>query len=230
MALGGLPLRALVPPPDIAYEVRPVVLFNPAMRSANFFVPGLIGLIMQNITVMLTALSIVGERERGTLDQLLVAPIGTAGLLFGKILPYALVAVVDFGVRLATLRFAFGVPGAGNVFLLTVLAFGVMRTALGLGLFISTVAQTQIQAQLMAIFVVLPSVMLSGAIFERSLMPVPMQIASYAIPLTYFIEILRGIVIRGAGAQELWGSIVPMLAYGAIIFLLATIRFARSTR
>jgi ABC-type multidrug transport system permease subunit len=230
IALGGLPLRDLTAGSPVSYEVRPVVLFNPSMRSANFFVPGLIGLIMQNITLMLTALSIVGELERGTLDQLLVTPIGTAGLMIGKLVPYALLMSVDYVLMLFTLRFVFGVPIAGNVVLLTVLAISFLLTALGLGLFISTVAKTQIQAQLMAIFILLPSVLLSGAVFERSLMPLPMQIVGYFIPLTYFMEILRGIIIRGAGLAELWPWVLPMLGYGIAIFVLASIRFARSTR
>jgi ABC-2 type transport system permease protein len=128
------------------------------------------------------------------------------------------------------LRFIFGVPIAGNIVLLTVLAISFLLTALGLGLFISTVAKTQIQAQLMAIFILLPSVLLSGAVFERSLMPLPMQIVGYFIPLTYFMEILRGIIIRGAGLAELWPWVLPMLGYGIAIFVLASIRFARSTR
>jgi ABC-type multidrug transport system permease subunit len=210
--------------------VRPTVLFNPSMRSANFFVPGLIGLVLQNITIMLTALSIVGERERGTLDQLLVTPIGTAGLMLGKLIPYVLVAALQFGSLLIAMRFVFSVPIAGNVLLLTVLSLAFLLVSLGLGLLISTVAQTQIQAQLMAIFILLPSVLVSGAVFERSLMPEPMQIFGYFIPLTYYIEVLRGIIIRGAGIAELWPSIVPMLGYGAAIFVLASLRFARSTR
>ena len=230
IALGGLPLRDLSPASPQAYQVRPVVLFNPSMRSANFFVPGLIGLIMQNITLMLTALSIVGELEKGTLDQLLVTPIGTAGLMVGKLVPYAILMSIDYVLMVLTLRFVFGVPVAGNVVLLTALAVGFLLTALGLGLFISTVAKTQIQAQLMAIFILLPSVLLSGAVFERSLMPLPMQIVGYFIPLTYFMEILRGIIIRGAGIGELWGWILPMLGYGIAIFVMASIRFARSTR
>lgn len=230
VALGGLPLRGLTADVDSPYEVRPTVLFNPAMRSANFFVPGLIGLVMQNITIMLTALAIVGERERGTLDQLLVTPIGTAGLMLGKLIPYVLVAAVQFFVVLAGMRFIFNVPIAGDVLLLSVLSLAFLMVSLGLGLFISSIAQTQIQAQLMAIFILLPSVLVSGAVFERSLMPEPMQIFGYFIPLTFYIEILRGIIIRGAGVAELWPFIVPMLAYGAIIFVLASVRFARSTR
>jgi hypothetical protein len=183
VTLASMPLRVFSVAPRASFEVRPAVLFNPSMRSANFFVPGLIGLVLQNITIMLTALAIVGERERGTLDQLLA-----------------------------------------------VLSLGFLSVSLGLGLLISTVAQTQIQAQLMAIFVLLPSVLVSGAVFERSLMPLPMQWFGYAIPLTYYLEILRGIIIRGAGLNELWRPAGMMLLYGAVIFALATFRFARSTR
>ena len=136
---------------------------------------------MQNITIMLTALAIVGERERGTLDQLLVAPIGTAGLMLGKILPYAL---VDRRLRrlLFALRLVFGVPIAGNVPLLSLFRSGSCIDGARLGLLISTIAQTQLQAMLMAIFLLLPSVMLSGTIFERSLMPEPMQICVTRFP------------------------------------------------
>lgn len=229
-ALSGIPLRSFTAPLVSSFEVRPSVLFNPAMRSANFFVPGLIGLVMQNITIMLTALAIVGERERGTLDQLLVTPIGTAGLMLGKILPYVLVAGIQFVAVVLGMRFVFGVPIVGNIALLSVLSLAFLSVSLGLGLLISTVARTQIQAQLMAIFVLLPSVLVSGAVFERSLMPVPMQLFGYVIPLTYYIEILRGIIIRGAGLSQMWPSVVMMLLYGLIIFVIASIRFVRTTR
>lgn len=230
VAMSGIPLRNLTQGANTQFQVRPVVLFNPSMRSANFFVPGLIGLVLQNITIMLTALAIVGERERGTLDQLLVTPIGTAGLMLGKLIPYVLVAALQFAVVLLGMRLVFGVPIAGNVALLSALTLGFLMVSLGLGLLVSTVAQTQIQAQLMAIFVLLPSVLVSGAVFERSLMPLPMQIFSYVIPLTYYIEILRGIIIRGAGLAELWPSVVPMIVYGVAIFVIASVRFARTTR
>lgn len=229
-ALSGMPLRVFTLPASTAFEVRPTVLFNPSMRSANFFVPGLIGLVLQNITIMLTALAIVGERERGTLDQLLVTPIGTGGLMVGKILPYVVVAGVQFAALVFGMRFIFGVPIAGNLLLLALLSLGFLSVSLGLGLLISTIAQTQIQAQLMAIFVLLPSVLVSGAVFERALMPLPMQWFGYVIPLTYYIEILRGIIVRGAGLDQLWPSATMMMLYGVVIFVLATIRFARSTR
>ena len=230
IALGGVPLRAVALAPRFSLEVRPYVLFNPAMRSADFFVPGLIGMILQNMTIMLTSLAIVGERERGTLDQLLVTPIGSAGLMLGKLLPYAIVAGIDFMAILITMRFVFDVQIVGNLALLAFLSAGFLVTALGLGLLISTFAQTQIQAQLMSIFLLLPSVLLSGAVFERSLMPLTMQIVGLFIPLTYYIDILRGIILRGAGVVQLWPSIALMFGYGIVVFALASYRFARTTR
>jgi ABC-type multidrug transport system permease subunit len=229
-AFAGIPLRDVTAPAPPAFEVRPQVLYNPAMRSADFFVPGLIGLVMQNITVLLTSLAIVGERERGTLDQLLVTPIGAAGLMLGKLLPYALVAVLDFVFLLSAMHVVFGVPIVGSVALLVVLSSGFLLTALGLGLLVSTIAQSQMQATMLATFLLLPSVLLSGTIFERALMPVPIQLFSYAIPLTYYVEILRGIILRGAGVAELWPSILPLFGYGIAIFLIASVRFARTTR
>jgi ABC-type multidrug transport system permease subunit len=210
-------------------DVRPRMLFNPSLRSANFLVPGLIGVIMQLITIFLTALSIVGERERGTLDQLLVTPIGTTGLMLGKIAPYAVIGFVDFLAVLGAMRFVFAVPIAGNVWLLLLLAMGFLVASLGLGLLISSVARTQAQAMLMAFGVMLPSILLSGFFFERDAMPLVMQWIGYAIPLTYFLEILRGIVLRGETFSSLWPSVTAMLALGTALIVIASVRFAKST-
>ncbi|MBV8162908.1 MAG: ABC transporter permease [Candidatus Eremiobacteraeota bacterium] len=208
-------------------DVRPRMLFNPSLRSANFFVPGLVGVIMQLITVFLMSLSIVGERERGTLDQLLVTPIGVMGLMLGKIMPYAAISMLDFFAVLAAMVFIFGVPIAGSFTLLVVLAFAFLLVALGLGLMISSIARTQAQAVLMTFAITLPSILLSGFVFERDLMPVVLQWLGYAIPLTYFLEILRGIVLRGAGVADLWPSIVAMLALGVFLLTVSSVRFAR---
>ncbi|HEY7981236.1 MAG TPA: ABC transporter permease [Candidatus Eremiobacteraceae bacterium] len=216
---GGVPL----------IDVRPRMLFNPSLRSANFLVPGLIGVIMQLITIFLTALSIVGERERGTLDQLLVTPIGTTGLMLGKIAPYAVIGFVDFLAVLGAMRFIFNVPIAGSVWLLLLLAMGFLIASLGLGLLISSVARTQAQAMLMAFGVMLPSILLSGFFFERDAMPLVMQWIGYAIPLTYFLEILRGIVLRGETMSSLWPSVTAMLALGTALLVVASVRFAKST-
>jgi len=208
-------------------DVRPRVLFNPSLRSANFLVPGLIGVIMQLITMFLTALSIVGERERGTLDQLLVTPIGVMGLMLGKIAPYAVIGFLDFLLVLGAMRWIFDVPIAGNAYLLLVLAAAFMIAALGLGLLVSSVAKTQVQAMLGAFGLTLPSILLSGFFFERSLMPPVMQWLGDVIPLTYFLEILRGIILRGAGFAELWPQVAAMLGLATVLIVVASIRFAR---
>jgi ABC-2 type transport system permease protein len=213
--------------PPVLVDVRPRVLFNPDLRSANFLVPGLIGVIMQLITMFLTALSIVGERERGTLDQLMVTPIGALGLMLGKIAPYAIIGFVDFLLALFAMNAIFRVPIAGSIPLLLVLAVGFLAAALGMGLLVSTVAETQVQAMLGVFALTLPSILLSGFFFERSLMPPVMDWLGYAIPLTYFLEILRGIVLRGASLEELWQPVAAMLALASLLLVAASVRFAR---
>ena len=208
-------------------EVRARMLFNPDLRSANFLVPGLIGVIMQLITMFLTALSIVGERERGTLDQMMLTPIGSLGLMLGKIAPYAIIGFVDFLLALFAMNVVFRVPIAGSVVLLLVLAAWFLAAALGLGLLVSTIAETQVQAVLGVLALTLPSILLSGFFFERALMPPVMQWVGYALPLTYFLEILRGIVLRGADLGELWASVLPMLGLAALLLVGASIRFAQ---
>ncbi|HZV78364.1 MAG TPA: ABC transporter permease [Candidatus Binatus sp.] len=210
-------------------DVRPRMLFNPSLRSANFLVPGLIGVIMQVITIFLMALSIVGERERGTLDQLRVTPIGSLGIMLGKIVPYVSIGFADFLAVLLAMVYIFKVPIAGSVPLLLGLGACFLVAALGLGLVVSATAQTQLQAILFTFALTLPSILLSGFFFERELMPPVMQWIGLAIPLTYFLEILRGIVLRGAGLDALWPQVVAMVALGSFLIVVATMRFARST-
>ncbi len=210
-------------------DVRPRMLFNPDLRSANFLVPGLIGLIMQLITIFLMALSIVGERERGTLDQLLVTPIGSTGLMLGKIVPYVAIGFIDFLLVLLAMVFIFKVPIAGSVLLLLALGVCFLMSALGLGLLVSTIAQTQLQAILMTFALTGPSILLSGFFFERELMPTVMQWIGLFIPMTYFLEILRGIILRGAGLDALWPQVLAMSALGLALILVSSIRFARTT-
>ncbi len=230
LAIGGALSAELGPPVTVVpslVDVRARMLFNPSLRSANFFVPGLVGVIMQLITVFLMALSIVGEREAGTLDQLLVTPIGVTGLMLGKVLPYAAIGVVDFFAVLAAMVWIFGVPIAGSVGLLVVLAADFLIAALGLGLLISSVARNQVQALLMTFAATLPSILLSGFVFERDLMPAVLQWLGYAIPLTYFLEIVRGIVLRGAGLPELWPSITAMTILGLFLLTSSSMLFSR---
>jgi ABC-type multidrug transport system permease subunit len=213
---------------QLPVDVRTRVLFNPSLRSANFLVPGLIGVIMQLITMFLTSLSIVGERERGTLEQVLVTPIGALGLMLGKITPYAIIGFTDMLLVLAAMHWIFGVPIAGSVPLLIVLSAGFLIAALGLGLLVSSNARTQLEAMLGVVALTLPAILLSGFFFERSLMPPIMQWVGYLIPLTYFFEILRGIILRGTNLSDLVQPVVAMLALGTFVLIAASVRFTRS--
>ena len=208
-------------------ELRPIVLYNPGMLSANFMIPGLIGLILQFQTLILTAFAIVRERERGTLEQLVVTPIRSWELMLGKILPYTVTAFAAVGVALAVGRFWFGVEIAGSLPLLIALSILFLLSSLGIGLLISTVSQTQTQAMQVAIFVMLPSVLLSGFMFPRESMPLIIQQLSLLIPLTYFLQILRGVILKGVGTEVLWPNVVPLAIFGLVVFALSANRFRK---
>lgn len=209
-----------------AVIVRPRTLFNPTLRTPNFLIPGLIGLLMQNVTIILTALSIVNERERGTLEQLRATPIGAAAIVLGKLVPYGIIGFVDLLLVLVVMTGVFSVPIAGSIGLLLGLSLAFLMTNLGLGLLVSTVARSQLQAILLTVFFLIPSFLLSGMFFEIDLMPVPAQAISYALPMTYFLEILRGIIVRGAGLADLWLPALVTVAFGVGTFALASVRFS----
>jgi ABC transporter DrrB family efflux protein len=205
-------------------QIRPRLLYNPDLESAHFFVPGLIGIIMQLVTLFLTSFAIVRERELGTLEQLFVTPVGRAGLMLGKLIPYALIGFVETLIVLAVMVFGFGVPIQGDIVLLLLLSLLFLFTALGLGLLISTLATTQLQAIQFAFIIMLPSILLSGFVFPREAMPTPMYLLSFVIPVTHFIEILRGIILRSAT----FGDLLPHVFGLAICcFLVVTLSIAR---
>jgi ABC transporter DrrB family efflux protein len=208
-------------------EVRSRTLFNPDLKSANFFVPGLVGLIMQVVSVFLTSFAIVRERERGNLEQLLVTPLSRSGFMLGKLIPYGAVAFGEICIVLTIMRYVFGVHIAGNLMLLLAMCFLFLFTGLGLGILVSTIAQNQAQAMQMAFLIMLPSVMLSGFVFPRESMPTIIYYITFVIPLTYFIEILRGIIIRGAGIEAIWNEAVILAFYGFAVLTLSTLRFRR---
>jgi ABC transporter DrrB family efflux protein len=191
-------------------QVRPRLLYNPDLESSHFFVPGLIGIIMQLVTLFLTSFAIVRERELGTLEQLFVTPVGRAGLMLGKLVPYALIGFVETLIVLAVMVFGFGVPIRGDLVLLLILSLLFLFTALGLGLLISTLAKTQLQAIQFAFIIMLPSILLSGFMFPREAMPTVMYLVGFVIPVTYFIEILRGIILRSAAFVDLLPSILGL--------------------
>jgi ABC-2 type transport system permease protein len=208
-------------------EVRPTVLYNPSMESVNFMIPGLIGLILQMQAVILTSFAVVRERERGTLEQLIVTPIRSWELMLGKILPFIVIAFLQMGVALAVGTLWFKVPINGSLALLLVLSLVFLTSALGIGLLISSVSTTQTQAMQASLFVMLPSILLSGFMFPRESMPPVIQWLSSLVPLTYFLQILRGIILKGNDIGALWGQVIPLALFGATIFTLSAVRFQK---
>ncbi len=208
-------------------EMRSRLLYNPDLLSPRFFVPGLVGIILQLVTLFLTSFAVVRERELGTLEQLFVTPVGKAGLLLGKLIPYAILGILEMILVLLAMVFIFKVPIAGNLFLLMVLAVLFLVCSLGLGLLISTLAQTQLSATQFAFMIMLPSVLLSGFVFPRAQMPLPIYLLSFALPVTYFIEILRGIVLRGADVIDLIPWILGLTICCIVILTASIARFRK---
>lgn len=208
-------------------EMRPRLLYNPNLESSHFFVPGLVGIILQLVTLFLTSFAIVRERELGTLEQLFVTPVGRAGLLLGKLVPYACIGTFEMLVVLTVMVYVFGVPIHGNLFLLMGLSLLFIVCALALGLLVSTLARTQLQAMQFAFLMMLPTVLLSGFMFPRSEMPAPIYLASFGIPATYFLEILRGIILRGAVLRDLVTQVIGLTTCCAVILTLSLVRFRK---
>jgi len=208
-------------------EMRPRLLYNPDLESSHFFVPGLVGIILQLVTLFLTAFAIVREREVGTLEQLFVTPVGRLGLLLGKLVPYAIVGFVAMLIVLSVMVYVFDVPIRGSLLLLLELSTLFLICALGLGLLVSTIARTQLEAVQLAFMIMLPTVLLSGFMFPRSEMPLPIYLFTFAIPATYFLEILRGIVLRGADFTDLVPETFGLAVCGLIIMALSVTRFRK---
>ena len=208
-------------------EIRTRAWYNPQMLSANFMVPGLIGVIMQLVTMMLTAMAIVRERERGTLEQLLVSPVTRLELILGKLIPYVVLGYADITLALIIARYVFGVAVVGNLFALYALAFLFLASSLGFGLLISTIAKTQQQAMQMSFFIFLPSIMLSGFFFPVAAMPTVIKPISFIIPLTHFLEISRGVILKGQSFEHLWRQTAILAVMGAAILGLAVTRMRK---
>jgi ABC-2 type transport system permease protein len=220
-------LVRVLPTGAMPIEVRPSVLYNPATRSANFFVPGLIAILLQIMTILLIALSLVRERERGTLEQLTMTPVAPLGLMVGKMIPYGVLAFGELCAILLVMVAVFQVPIHGNVFLLLALSIPFLLTVLGLGLVISTRARTQAEAFQLSMGTILPSVFLSGYIFLIENMPPFFQGIARLIPATYYIQILRGIILRGSGIGDLCVHAVVLTVMGCATILLAARQFVR---
>ena len=208
-------------------EIRTRLLFNPNLESSHFFVPGLVGIILQLVTLFLTAFAIVRERELGTLEQLFVTPVSRAGLLLGKLAPYAVLAFGETLTVLSVMVYLFQVPIRGDIGLLLVLSCLFLLCALGLGLFVSTISRTQLQAFQFAFIIMLPSVLLSGFMFPRSEMPTPIYLATFAIPVTYYLEILRAIVLRGAELTDIVPSVIGLGTSTIVVLSFSLMRFRK---
>ena len=219
-------LRRVLPSgASFAVDMRPKLMFNPDSRSPNFFLPGLTAILLLNVTTFLTSFSIVREKERGTLEQLFVTPVRPMGLLLGKLLPYLGIGFFELCMILAFMRFVFLVPIHGNVLLLAFLSLPYLFVSLSLGILISSKANTQAEAMQLAFLTILPSVFFSGYIFPRETIPAVLYPISYLIPATYFINITRGIILRGAGLVHLWTDGLALFVLGTLLLILAARRF-----
>lgn len=215
---------SLAPPVEI--RVRP--WYNPAQRSATFIVPGIVGILLTITMTLITSTAIVRERERGTLEQLIVTPIGKTSLMIGKLVPFLLVGYVQMSVVLALGRVFFHIPIEGSLLLLYALALVFIVASLGVGLLISTVARNQVQSMQLSFFFMLPNILLSGYIFPRAAMPEPAQWLGALLPLTWFLEILRGVLLKGVGISELWQELAVLTVFAVLLLAVSVRRFSKT--
>jgi len=208
-------------------RVTTKVWFNPEMESVRFTIPALVGLILQNITLMLTAFALVREKERSTIEQLIVTPIRSFELIVGKLVPYIVIGYMGFLFALSICMFWFSIPVAGSLPLLLIVGFLFVLCSLAMGMLISTFAGTQLQAMMGMVFILLPSILLSGFIFPRDAMPPIIAALGNFIPLTYFLEILRGIVLKGVGLQFIWKNTLMLGGFTFLILTAAMLRFKK---
>jgi ABC-2 type transport system permease protein len=212
--------------PLVSAQVR--VWFNPQLESRYFMIPGILALVLLVVTTNLSSMALVRERELGTLEQLNVTPIARWELIAGKLLPYAVLGMVDVFLVIAVALGWFHVPLRGSLVLLLAMCLIYLLTTLGLGLFVSTISATQQQAMMTAsFFFLIPMVFLSGFVFPIENMPAAIQPVTYVIPLRYFLVILRGIFLKGVGLETFWREAAALLAWGIAILILATLRSSK---
>jgi ABC-2 type transport system permease protein len=216
---------AHAPPPVV--EVRTRAWYNPNLRSEVFILPGVIALILMFTTTFLSITVIVREREIGTLEQLVVTPIQPGELMLGKILPLMMLGYINITFTLLLAFVWFGVAVKGSLFLLYALVLAFFFSSLGIGTLISTVSKNFQQAVQMAQLILLPSILISGFLFPRESLPIALQYVGLALPLTYFIIVVRGIIIKGVGIASLWRQIIPLVILGIAVFTVAITRFQK---
>lgn len=210
---------------SLPVDARMRYLYNPDMKRMNFMIPGLVAIILQIQTLLLTAFAIVREREQGTLEQLIVTPVRSWELMLGKILPFVVVAFVNVVMTVAVGAIWFGVDVVGSIPLLAGLSLIFLLGSLGLGVLISNISKTQMQAMYMASFIMMPSFILAGLLFPRENMPWLAYYAGYFLPVTYFLEIVRGIILKGANFFTLWIWIWPMAVFSIVVFFASVLMF-----
>ena len=222
MARSGLNMK-LQPP----VELHTTVWYNPDMISAYFMIPGVIGMILYTITAILTATAVVRERERGTIEQLIVTPIRPWELVVGKVMPYVILSLFDTFEVIAIGHWWFGVPVRGSLLLIALLSTLFLLSGLGIGLFASTIANTQQEAMLTVFMTLLPGIFLSGFLFPIDNMPKFLQWLSYIIPLRYFLKIIRVLLLKGVGIESIGGDVIAMVLFGVFIMGAAARRFRK---
>jgi ABC-2 type transport system permease protein len=222
-----LALRGSSALPQPPLEVRTQVWYNPDFRSAYFMIPGVVGLILSFITTILTATAIVRERERGTIEQLIVTPIRSWELILGKLLPYVVLGLVETFEIIVIGHLFFKVPVLGSLWLIFATSCLFLMSSLGIGLFISTIANTQQEAMLTSMMFNLPSIFLSGFLFPLEAMPRFLQIVSYAIPLRYYLVVIRSLMLKGAGFAAIQDEVIALILFGIVIMGAAALRFRK---
>lgn len=208
-------------------DVRPQMLYNPAMKSPNFYIPGVIGIVLQIGTVFATAMAVVREREKGTLETLLVSPLSSWGLMLGKLVPYLCIGMTMAIFLFGLMRFMFHVPIAGNVLSMLFATLVYVFALLSLGLLVATKAENQMQALQISMTFMLPSVFFSGFVFPRETMPWIFYALGAILPTTYFISLMRAIILRGANLFEYWPHLVVLLIMSVLLFGLCALMFRK---
>ena len=210
---------------ELPYDIRIRPWYNQDFVSAFYMVPGIMGTVLTMTLVMFTSMAIVRERERGTLEQLIVTPMKTWELLIGKIIPYIFVGYVQVTVALLVGIFMFDLPVRGSLALLYSLTSLFIIASLAMGVLISVLAKTQMQAMQMSFFIILPSILLSGFMFPREAMPPFFSALGYLLPVTFYLQIMRGIILKGIGIDMLWGQVFALVAFIAIVLTISIKKF-----
>jgi ABC-2 type transport system permease protein len=217
--------EGLLPIQVLPINFKPRLWYNPDLKTSFFMVPGLVGLLIQLLIPMITGTAVVREKERGNLEQLLVTPIKPYEFIIGKLIPYVFIGIFISLTVLTAARLLFQIPLRGNPLTLFVLTLLFIIVCLGLGLLASTLAENQQQAAQMVMFFAAPSILLSGFIFPRETMPLPIFYLGQMIPLTYYLKIVRGIVLKGLGLHDLWDQIIPLAVMAVVVVTLSIRQF-----